>query len=315
MELPTKVIVVVGMGRSGSTLLSRLLGITPGVLDAGVMQYFWEKRAAQERNFCGCGERVANCPFWSEVLARAFGDSPPDLRTQARLERRSEKDRNLPLALLRPLRIADADRAQAASLEAMERLIPAAVEVAGARVFVDSSKVLSRAILLRRSPRFTVSVIHLVRDSRGTVAAWARGSTSAASPAKRPIRRIDPHTTAFRWLKRHLLAEICRPALGPVLRVRYEDLATDPVGTIDRVLSFAGIAARPVGLEADGFDASPSHQVGGNPMKAASGLIAIRLDEQWKSELSTRTRLGVTCATFPLLLRYRYPLWPRRPAG
>src|SRR5438270_11044874 len=67
----TKVLYLAGTGRSGSTLLARILDRNDGVFAAGELRYFWQRGLLEDR-LCGCGEPFSRCPFWSEVMERAF---------------------------------------------------------------------------------------------------------------------------------------------------------------------------------------------------------------------------------------------------
>ena len=60
------VLYVGGCQRSGSTLLDRMLGQTQGHISAGEITHLWA-RGVGANDLCGCGERFADCPFWSEV--------------------------------------------------------------------------------------------------------------------------------------------------------------------------------------------------------------------------------------------------------
>ena len=62
------VVYIAGDGRSGSTLLSRLLNQLPGWLALGEVRYFWE-RGLQQNRACECGHPFGECPLWREVVA------------------------------------------------------------------------------------------------------------------------------------------------------------------------------------------------------------------------------------------------------
>ena len=70
-------LVIVGTGRSGSTLLGRLLGALPGAVHVGEVRFLWQ-RGLIEARLCGCGVPVPECPFWRTVLAEAYGARRPD---------------------------------------------------------------------------------------------------------------------------------------------------------------------------------------------------------------------------------------------
>src|SRR3954466_11303605 len=63
----TRVLSIVGPGRSGTTILGNILGEVEGVTNAGELRWLW-RRGLAERRPCGCGLPPAECPRWSVVL-------------------------------------------------------------------------------------------------------------------------------------------------------------------------------------------------------------------------------------------------------
>jgi hypothetical protein len=51
-----------------------------------------------------------------------------------------------------------------------------------------------------------------------------------------------------------------------------------------------------------------THSVSGNPNRFGTGEVELRADEEWRRAMRGRDRGMVTALTWPLLLRYRYPL-------
>ena len=168
------VLFIGGLGRSGSTLIDRILGQTPGVCSVGELVFLWERGLlADER--CGCGEAVLGLPVLDRgrraILrrvgsARSGGDArPPALR-------RSQ-----------PLHPADAHALGVAAVSRVgcgptpRRCVastPRAAAVSGAALVVDSSKHASTAALLARVPGVAPRIAHLVRDPRGVAWSWAK---------------------------------------------------------------------------------------------------------------------------------------------
>jgi len=53
----TRVLYILGWGRSGSTVLGNILGEIDGFFSAGELHYLWE-RSLVEGRACGCGRDV-----------------------------------------------------------------------------------------------------------------------------------------------------------------------------------------------------------------------------------------------------------------
>jgi hypothetical protein len=70
--VPDTVLYLAGLGRSGSTLLERMIGELDAVCPAGELVHLWH-RGIELDEACGCGEPFSACPFWREVGDVAFG--------------------------------------------------------------------------------------------------------------------------------------------------------------------------------------------------------------------------------------------------
>ena len=68
-----KVLYIGGLGRSGSTLLDRMLGQLPGFFSAGEIRDLWQ-RGLRENALCGCGAPFKECEVWTRVGKEAYPD-------------------------------------------------------------------------------------------------------------------------------------------------------------------------------------------------------------------------------------------------
>ena len=170
-----KVLYIGGYGRSGSTLLERILGQFPGVLSVGEMRHVWN-RSFRDNSLCSCGTPFLSCEFWSAVVRDAFGSQPIlDVDEIIQLKRSVDRIKYIPW-ITRSLRVPSGrfgDRLQryATLLAVLYRSIQ---KVASAKVIVDSSKDPSFAFVLASIPEIRLSVVHLVRDSRAVAFSWTR---------------------------------------------------------------------------------------------------------------------------------------------
>ena len=131
------VLFIGGLGRSGSTLVDRILGQTPGVCSVGELVFLWERGlVADER--CGCGETFSACPFWTEVGIRSFGGWDR-IDPAVMLQRQRAVDRNRFIPLMRLPRASTTYRRRLRSYgEALRRVYASVAAISGAALVVDS---------------------------------------------------------------------------------------------------------------------------------------------------------------------------------
>src|SRR5215831_4456244 len=97
------VVYIAGSGRSGSTLLERVLGEIPGFANVGELIDLF-RRVADHGERCGCGQEFARCPFWSQVGERAVGGWQEQKLTATRgLQGKVARQRRMPRLLAMPL--------------------------------------------------------------------------------------------------------------------------------------------------------------------------------------------------------------------
>jgi UDP-N-acetylglucosamine transferase subunit ALG13 len=299
-----RVLYVGGWGRSGSTLLDRLLGQVPGMFSVGEMRDIWLRGVLEDRR-CGCGEPFSRCPFWTEVGAKAFGGwSTDEARDLHELRTRYDRPWMTPLLAARRVRTPGLDR----YVETTGRLYAAIREVSGAGVIVDSTKIPSYALLLGRIARIELRFVHLVRDPRGVVHSW-RKSVERPDATGTPDRmiRYGAASGALRYVLYNSMAGLMRRTRSPYLFVRYEDLVRDVPEKLERILQFEGLDGVPLTFVDGGrVRLEANHSVDGNPMRFRTGEIEIRADEEWRSSMAESDRRLVGAMTGRLLRRYGY---------
>src|SRR3712207_1729970 len=187
-----------GLGRSGTTLVERLLGELPGVCALGEVVHLWRRDVVGDER-CGCGERFSACAFWTAVGQRAFGGwSSVDIERLDALRDTVERTRHIPrLAGATLPAVLRADVEEYAGHYA--RLYAAAAEVSGARVLIDSSKHSALAYCLRWVPGLDLRVVHVVRDARGVAYSWTKTVRRPESDDAEEMTRYSPTRSALLW--------------------------------------------------------------------------------------------------------------------
>lgn len=293
-QAPIKVLYVAGAGRSGSTLIARLLGELDGYVHIGeASRYLFHERMYARMRVCGCGEEVDTCPFWGPHVPTI----DPDLR-RAATEAVRVRYLVLPTALRRRrLGVARHD----ALCHEMGTLLRRVARDAGARVLVDSSKNPANGFLLASTPGIELHVLHLVRHPGGVARSWSR--------PKGYLRHYSAPRVVSWWLAMNLFAERLGRRAVSYDRVRYEDAVADPAALLRRLTASLGVGI-PSSQAPDlsfltGAHArfGVQHALAGNPDKLQRGSTEIS-DRGWS--LPTGRRLLVNALSAPLRWRYGY---------
>jgi UDP-N-acetylglucosamine transferase subunit ALG13 len=300
-----------GFGRSGSTLLERLLAEVPGVSAAGEVVHLWE-RGLRDDERCGCGLRFSDCEHWRKVGELAFGGwSSLDVEHVLELKKRVDRTRHVP-RLAAPAFGERHARDLAEYADLYRRVYRAVAEVSGCEVVVDASKHASLAFVLSSAADIDLRVLHVVRDSRGVAHSWAKQvRRTEVVDAETFMPRYSPLRSAALWTAHNALFGLLDGLRGPVHRVRYEDLLASPRASLTEILGFLGLAADDGALDflgSDSAELSPSHTIGGNPMRFDTGRLTLRRDDAWRRDLPPSARRTVAAVTALPLRRYGYDL-------
>src|ERR1022692_4015502 len=292
----TPIVYIGGAARSGSTLLERILACVPGYWPVGELVFVWDQ--------------VGKTAFggWDQV------DAGEAVALRAAVDRHRHLDR---LAGLRPQ--GPLEPAITAYSALTERLYAAVREVSGASVIVDSSKHVGYALLLRDIGGIDLRLIHLVRRSHGVAYSWTKRVVKPGVGDGTEYMSVHPASWAIGlWTADNLLFDLIARRMPGAARIRYEDLIDDPAGVVARIVSVLELPHTDLSLDflADGAAALPqSHSLSGNPMRFKRGQMVVRADDEWRSAMSGPRKAAISAATWPLLLRYGYPLSTRREPG
>jgi hypothetical protein len=263
-----KIVYITGFGRSGSTLLDILLASAPSAFGCGELNALLRDGIFQG-DPCACGEPVANCPLWQDVMK-----GWPLSRDAASLNRYSGLVDRVDSVRLSNQKLAFADqeffRTQTASL------YQSITRVTGATVLIESSKSPNRLRHLIGVPGVSVRAIHLIRDvasvARSMARPWQADPSAGIShefPGKSVLR------TAVAWRIHNVMADrVCRSLDQSAMRVHMEQLLTTPNSVLRSIGHHVGLdlshachateVGEPILIE---------HTVAGNRLRMQKSLI------------------------------------------
>jgi len=299
------VLYVAGPGRSGSTLLTDVLGQLEGWTNVGELMFLWRNRTEGSLRSCGCGALLVDCPFWAAIAAAAPRalDLDPEV---VDLIYGSRATSRWPGLVWRERRH---DRAFAAWRSALDELYGAIAEVSGCHVVIDSSKQPGPGYVATATSVGEVSLLQMTRDPRAVVTSWLAPKASEDFPEER-LFAMRPSRSTFDWMAQSTATSLVlrrRVAAGRSRRLAYEDFAAAPLLEVEGIAGWMGDAG--VGLP---FTApstvviAPTHSIAGNPDRLGTSERTIVGDERWRTDLPAGTRRMVEVATWPLARAYGY---------
>ncbi len=295
------VVYISGAGRSGSTILDRAVGAIDGVESFNEMHVILRPEYL-DRQLCSCGKERDECPFWTSVLGELA--KTHDIERMTRLSHKFETSGAF-LKMMFGLYWGQTRRDLEEYATFIHDLYKVLAEKSGAGVIVDSSKVPTRAILLRKYAGLRVRVLHLVRHPRAVAASWLRSKQDPSTP-NGTMTRYPVGRTVLMWAFKQVASELLR-FWAPYKRLRYEDFVENPRRQVEKLRDWVPeLQNKETGFLSDfSVDLPPFHSLSGNPDRFRSGLTEIRVDEKWKQR--GEGKLGLwNVALFPLMLRYGY---------
>jgi len=299
-----KLVYVVALHRSGSTVIAVITNSHPDLVSPGEMAEPSGRTGNEEGPVCSCGRRVAKCPFWIEVsrryIAQGYPWAPASWHLGYRFEQHPLWSR---LALGRPgphairARVIELLPLVGNGLRELHKRNRAyaqcILDVSGKKALVDTSKYPERLAYWLRVPDVDASAVHLVRDPRGYC------------NSHRKLPGLPVELTSRQWVVRNQYIERLMGVLPPSKRMslRYEDFCWDPQAAMDRIYRLAGFPSVPVPDDLRQI----SHHLLGNRMRT-KGHPRVVEDCSWQKELSTEAIAVIEGTTGATARQYGYDI-------
>jgi len=305
-----RVLYIAAKGRSGTTVMGNILNEFEGCFHTGEVIRIWE--AIADGTMTGSGKPIRESDIWRPVIEQAFGNIDV-LDVESRIQRLATvRTRRQPLLWFKPTHRYLLNAQTTQFMQDLEKLYTSIRDVTGAKIIVDSSKNPIYAYLLSRIPSIDLRVIHVVRDPRGAAYSALRAKPRKDNSSMDHLPKYSSTHSALVWMVWNFTVQTAlKENAGAYKLLHYEDFAESPKSAVKDMLDFAEVGADKLDdifVSDDELQLSPNHTVTGNPNRFNSGIVKIKVDQRWKTEMSSLQKFWTTLLTLPLLMRMNYSI-------
>lgn len=255
-----KIIYIMGASRSGSTLLSQILG---GIERFENIGEFALARVTTVRELpCSCGNPVEICPYWATIPLSQFSQDLREKTTKILRIRRSV------LHIFQKFRDQNEKIWEKIALDLAENY-KAISEQTNAEVIIDSSKDPMLGYILQKYSRLDVTFIHLIRKPSSFIKSWTKPKGYLPADNRLVIN-------LFYWCLVNLLAESISTKGQSCLIIAYEKFVQNPRKYLQVICRQIGVEDPDLRfMEQEKIEIGVQHLMLGNPDKfhADNGII------------------------------------------
>jgi sulfotransferase family protein len=284
-------IYILGAGRSGSTILSTIIGASKSVFNCADLMQIYEYGCLKKN--CNDGYSIFESPFWSKVLKLYDPDNKVDYCKSAKENRTLEYHSSI-------INIFTSKKKVMQFVAEQEKLIQSISYVSKKNYIVDSSKYVNRAFLLTKLKNIDVRFIYNIRDSRGVINSFNKKVQSSR----------NPFSAILYYDVVNLMSELLYLTLprSKKIKIRYEDIILDRTNTIDRLSTFLNINFDDV-LEV--LEKSEDVEIGpvieGNRM-VKKRKVKLYYDNEWLGKESRINRIIYYVFSLPFMVMNKYKI-------
>jgi len=293
------------MGHSGSTLLDSILGTHPQIISSGEMRYLgWQlwrtrnkKSTIKDQDICTCNKGFRECNFWSIVFQEINSKTGINISKEPKefkinffnqfgyKDRGRFADRIKGYIIRRYLENGWSMKLPPWIESEIEKILKnnwllyeTMTKVSNRPIVVDSSKHLTRGLLLQKSRPKDVWFIFIHRSIHSLV------NSSKRWKNKTSIKQI---VDAKKLFERRVELYKRKVSSLNYIDVDYEEFVKAPSSFLENVVKQLGADLNYPNQDDDNFFIDPSrlHLVAGNPMRY-KGKQLVKKDDRWKNELT-----------------------------
>jgi len=299
-----KVVYIAGIGRSGSTLLTKVLASVNEGFSLNELSFVWENGFDKNR-LCSCGQPFRSCPFWTNVIKDIQLLGFENEHSLRHIGNAIPQNRNIPDVVLRPGKLNYKFPAFSSYKNVLKHLYASIYKNSGAGFLIDSSKIPSYGYAVQQTEDLDVYMIHLIRDPRAVAYSWKKEVSRTDGEENLTMEQYSILQTTIKWIWGNFITTLLKRT-GKYFFIRYEDFCNQPELYTSKILDFIGVDKELNPVHGKTFTAGEEHSIWGNPIRMKTGKMEIKEDNEWKNKLGFSDRFWIVFLTWPFLFFYGY---------
>ena len=230
-----QIVFICGYGRSGSTLLNRVLGSHEEAIAIGEFYQMWRYFLCKN-HVCSCGKHLTRCPLWKAAITSVAKNSNHNFvkETKKILYKHTPKYKGIintdEKNNLTTRKYAREKREIKIRLKKVYKSIS---EISNKSIIVDASKYVPYAKLLTEIGDIEVKYIHIVRDLI---------NVHSSRSERKKIANTGKHTDRYSFVRTYLgwhvynimAKKLCSKSMS--CNIKYENMCREPARTIQNIV-------------------------------------------------------------------------------
>lgn len=299
-----KVVYIAGIGRSGSTLLTKVLASVKGGFSLNELSFVWENGFDKNR-FCSCGLPFRSCPFWKNVISDIQQSGFENEQSLRHIGNAVPQNRNIPSVIIKPGSIDKKFPFFSLYKNILGHLYTSIQKHSKADFLIDSSKIPSYGYAVQKTDELDVYMIHLIRDPRAVAYSWKKEVSRTDGEANLTMEQYSVFQSTIKWIWGNCITTLLKRN-GKYLFIRYEDFCKQPELYTAQILSFINSSQSKNPIDEKSFVAGEEHSIWGNPIRMKTGRMEIKEDNEWRIKLSAFDKFWIGFLTWPFMIFYGY---------
>ncbi len=303
MNQKVKIIYLAGEGRSGTTLLEKLLAEQKNIFAGGELRYIWE-RSIKENQLCSCGKEFNQCEIWKKIIQ----DIEKEINIELFIKSYNKIGRMRHYPIYNMLKQLHKSEFRIIT-DIYYKLYKSILKNTNSDYIIDSSKHPMFAHILSTHPNIQLYVIHLVRDARAVTYSSMKKRIRPEIKNKIEYMPTYPaYMSALAWKFVNIVTEKLEKNVYKYTRLKYEDMFHDINSTLNRLYDFLELneMSNDFIISNSLVKLHSNHTTSGNPMRFKEGSIELKTDNAWKNNLSAYNKKTVELFCNKELKKYGY---------